>query len=223
MSCHDCYKAIEDGDIKQLDKLQNECQLYQGNQCNALPALGTLGDDALRASIKAFPDYIKSKLVPLLVLLALVSTLVLVPTPVNAGEDILATSNRVVSDEHRDLQAMSNSELLNYYNQTNSENAGLYIIDRVSKFDVDYVYTNGIEEKDLIIRLQGFVTSVKTDFLFGSYVTVGHDKLLSPHDVRINGSDLLATLGSEVIIYIIPVFISYDTPINTWVWSQLNI
>ena len=117
---------------------------------------------------------------------------------------------------------MSNRELVNMHNNAGSHQSAVEIIRRAETALWDDMFARASENSDLLIRLHGYITSMQTDFLFGSYITLGPERNFSAGDIHVTFDSTPARIGDEVIIFLIPVFAGYDTPLRSWEWTQIR-
>jgi len=222
-----CYKAIEDGDVATLKVAQSKCHMYKGNQCHALPIEDSIGDKAMKTTVTLFPQALKGKLPAL----CLVVFLALTGVGANIGNaaqsqfpnSVTANTLDMTDNNENTMALLSNREIVQHYNLNPSHLLRTELLNRAENVAWEEMFVRTQENSDLLIRLHGYITSVQTDFLFGSYITVGRERALSPTDIRINFDYTNARVGDEVIIFLIPVFVGHDTPLRSWEWTQIRI
>ena len=222
MQCYMCYKSIEDGDLEKLKEYQCKCALYKGNQCSDLPVEDSVGDKALKAAVALFPHFLKGKLPALclaVVLIGLYGGLWALSLQANQSEQLVY--DEIISTEIAWAE-MSNRELIQFHNSAGNNRSSLEILNRAEIVPQHEWFGKARDNPDILIRLHGYITSMQTDFLFGSYITVGSERIFSHTDLYINFDNTLASVGDEVIIFLIPVFAGYDTPLRSWEWTQLK-
>ena len=225
MKCYKCYKAIEEGNLETLKGEQKNCPLYKGNQCHALPIEDSIGDKAMKATVSLFPQALKDKLPTLYLVLFLfaASITITIISIAYAHNNIAFGNNLTAPSDHREtIKAMTNREILQHYNYNPSHWLAVEILDRAEDVQWEELFSKTRDNPDLLIRLHGFITSLQTDFLFGSYITIGPNRKFSPTDVYINFDFTEASIGDEVIIFLIPVFGGNDTPLRSWEWTQIR-
>jgi len=222
MQCYKCYKAIEDGKGKILKQIQSQCNLYRGNQCHVLPVEDSVGDKAMKATVALFPQALKGKM-PALVLATLILALGVIAPIISLCQlhrlpDALDTPQQYKEA----LATLTNREIIQHYNNGSNHWLRMEILSRAETVAWNDLMGRAEENPDLLIRLHGYITSMQTDFLFGSYITLGSSRNFSPSDVRINFDSTEARIGDEVIIFLIPVFSGHDTPLRSWEWTQIR-
>jgi len=174
----------------------------------------------MKSTLLLFPQVLKGKL-PTLSLIAMVflAGMLMVTygypeTHTYHEEDVRQTL--IVYD-------LTNRELVQLHNTNATARTTIELVRRAETVDLDTLPSLLEDDPDILIRLHGYVTSMQTDFLFGSYITVSEHRELSVSDMRIHFDNTSARVGDEVILFLIPVFVGNDTPLQSWEWAQIQI
>ena len=223
MQCYICYKAIEEGDIETLESVQQSCQMYLGNQCSTLPLQNTLGDEAMKSSMKLFPHVLTGKVVMMCVLVCLFLSIQIYAQMSNNIEDNQYLFYDNIYIYLSEFNNMSNRELIQFHSFYGCYASALAVINRAKVIDWPLIREKSEQYDDLLIRLHGYVTSMQTDFLFGSYVMIGPNRISSDFDIRVNFDNTYVVIGDEVIIFLIPVFLGNDVQLSSWEWIQITM